>query len=176
MSSLTLSELQQALREEFSTDKWSLENVKRILHLYDSNLKEYKKHCCFDDCCYVRKVIDQGNDKYNLVLLCWNYGQGTPIHDHPQAECIFRVLEGSIAETQFYFPEGDKKMLEVKSVVNIGKDDIGHINDDIGIHRMNNDSDMDVCVTLHVYFPPYKTVNTYCERTGNVAHCIIKSN
>ena len=35
-----------------------------------------------------------------------------------------------------------------------------------GIHRMDNESDIDTCVTLHCYFPPYLFVNVYDERTG----------
>lgn len=39
--------------------------------------------------------------RYNLVILCWNVGQGTPVHDHPASECMFKVCDGAICETRF---------------------------------------------------------------------------
>eukprot|EP00116_Pleurobrachia_bachei_P013052 sb/3473314/ len=148
-----------ALREEFATDKWTTKAVGAILENYDHHNGEWKKHCQFNDHGYYRVVIDQGNDRYNLVIVCWNTGQGTPIHDHPASECMFKVCEGDITETRFEMPESCGDNLRVASEVTLEEGDVGHINDSLGIHRMSNDSDTDTCVTLHCYFPPYKMVS-----------------
>lgn len=174
MGKLTLSEVMMCLKEEFSTDKWSRQSVRNILDSYDESLGDWKQYCKFDDHKYYRVVIDQGNNRYNLVILCWNNGQGTPVHDHPTAECMFKVCEGSITETRFEFPAGERCQLEVVEECNLEEGQVGHINDSQGIHRMSNDSDTDTCVTLHCYFPPYKTVNTYDERTGDKTEFIVK--
>ncbi|KAL5272785.1 hypothetical protein ACHWQZ_G000827 [Mnemiopsis leidyi] len=175
MEKLTLSEVMQCLKDEFSTDKWSRQSVKDILESYDITHGDWRKYCKFDDHKYYRVVIDQGNDRYNLVILCWNCGQGTPVHDHPTAECMFKVCEGSVCETRYSFPQcGVKCNLEVSEECCLTEGQVGHINDSQGIHRMCNDSDTDTCVTLHCYFPPYKTVNTYDERTGDKTEYEVK--
>lgn len=165
--SLSLAEVMMNLREEFSTDKWNRDTVRDILSRYDQNCGDWKQYERYDDHKYVRVLIDAGNEKYNLVILCWNVGQGTPVHDHPASECMFKVCDGAICETRFDFPEGNRDAeLEVTGHIELSEGEVGHINDVQGIHRMDNESDIDTCVTLHCYFPPYLFVNVYDERTG----------
>ena len=110
------------------------------------------------------------------MILCWNCGQGTPVHDHPTAECMFRVCQGNVVETRYDFPRKEAKgELEVTEESTLHEGEVGHINDYQGIHRMSNESDTDTCVTLHCYFPPYKTVNTYDERTGDMTVYPVKT-
>lgn len=40
---------------------------------------------------YTRNLVDTGNGKYNLMIVCWSEGQGSGIHDHPNSHCIMKV-------------------------------------------------------------------------------------
>jgi cysteine dioxygenase len=73
---------------------------------------------------YTRNLVDIGNGKYNLMILCWGPGMGSrwrgedgiemdskvfsfsSIHDHTDAHCFVKVLEGSLLETRFAWPKG----------------------------------------------------------------------
>ena len=40
-------------------------------------------------------------DLDTLLLLCWNEGKFSPIHDHPCDGCWLRVCQGEIQETRY---------------------------------------------------------------------------
>lgn len=54
---------------------------------------------------YVRNLIDKGNGKANILLLVWNPGRGSMIHDHSNSHCIMKVLKGSLKETLYNWPD-----------------------------------------------------------------------
>ena len=39
------------------------------------------------------------------MLLCWAESQGSSIHDHSNAHCFMKCLEGELLETQYEWPE-----------------------------------------------------------------------
>ena len=47
---------------------------------------------------YFRNLVHKGNDKFNLMLLCWASGNKSTIHDHADAHCFLKVLDGNIRE------------------------------------------------------------------------------
>lgn len=36
------------------------------------------------------------------MVLCWNEGQGSAIHDHAKAHCVMKILEGKLCEVRFW--------------------------------------------------------------------------
>lgn len=40
---------------------------------------------------YTRNLVDEGNGRYNLIVLCWDSGQGSGIHDHADSHCFMKV-------------------------------------------------------------------------------------
>lgn len=54
---------------------------------------------------YTRNLVDEGNGKYNLMLLCWGEGHGSAIHDHANAHCFMKMLQGELEEVRFSWPE-----------------------------------------------------------------------
>ena len=53
--------------------------------------------------------MDTGNGKYNLMTLCWGEGHGSSIHDHSGSHCFVKMLDGSLKETLFEWPEHPEK-------------------------------------------------------------------
>ena len=41
------------------------------------------------------------------------------------------------------------------------------LSDSIGLHRMENPSHTDGCVSMHLYSPPFASCRTFDERTGH---------
>ena len=49
---------------------------------------------------YRRNVIKK-TEHYELVAICWNPGQLTPIHDHVGSDCAFKIIAGISTETTY---------------------------------------------------------------------------
>ena len=48
-----------------------------------------------------------------MLILCWNPGKGSPIHDHDESACFLKVLDGELEETKYEKPTGQPlKMIE----------------------------------------------------------------
>jgi cysteine dioxygenase len=56
---------------------------------------------------YVRNLVDSGNGKYNLLLLVWNKGSGSCIHDHTK-HCCMKILKGQLKETLYEWPDQNR--------------------------------------------------------------------
>lgn len=52
-------------------------------------------------------MVDDGNGKYNLMLLCWGEGQASGIHDHADSHCFMKMLKGSLEEIRYSWPQTD---------------------------------------------------------------------
>ena len=50
-------------------------------------------------------MIDKGNGKFNLILLCWAESQGSSIHDHSNSHCFVKILDGELKETLYTWPK-----------------------------------------------------------------------
>ncbi|KAF5865566.1 hypothetical protein ETB97_003410 [Aspergillus alliaceus] len=106
---------------------------------------------------YTRNAIENINRKANILLLVWNPGKGSPIHDHANAHCIMKVLAGELTETVYHPPklEGDQTSpLKLKHQNRYHANQVTYISDDIGLHRVHNPSPNQVAVSLHIYTPP----------------------
>jgi len=53
---------------------------------------------------YTRNLVDEGNGKFNLIILCWGEGQSSSIHDHSDAHCFVKILAGQLKETIYDWP------------------------------------------------------------------------
>lgn len=54
---------------------------------------------------YTRKLVDAGNGKFNLLIICWDAGQGSAIHDHTESHCFMRILKGQLREIRYVWPD-----------------------------------------------------------------------
>lgn len=53
---------------------------------------------------YTRNLVDNCNGKSNLLILVWNPGKSSPIHDHANAHCVMKILKGTLQETLYAWP------------------------------------------------------------------------
>ena len=51
--------------------------------------------------------MDEGNGKFNLMLLCWGEGHSSAVHDHADAHCFMKMMDGSLNEIRFAWPKSD---------------------------------------------------------------------
>ena len=64
--------------------------------------KQIQPFCFIDtDKNYTRNLIATDDETFTLLLLCWNPGKYSPIHDHPCNGCWMRVCQGCVNEVQY---------------------------------------------------------------------------
>jgi len=119
---------------------------------------ELAEHVRFSDQHYARNLVCKGT-WYHLLVLCWQNGQRSPIHDHAGSTCGVRVLRGTMTETTFAFtPNGHVKAVGSRD---LAEGSVCGTQDD-DLHQVSNlqagDADL---VTLHVYTPPLVIMGTY---------------
>ena len=68
--------------------------------------------------------------------MTWTPGKTSLIHDHTNAHCIMRILQGHIVETKYEWPiEGVDKPLKVKEIRHYHAGDVAYINDDVCVFQ-----------------------------------------
>jgi len=121
---------------------------------------------------YTRNLIATDDKTFTLMLLCWGAGASSPVHNHPQSECLMRMMRGSVRETRYRRgtpSDNTATTLLVRlheATLEVG-DDVVCINDAIGMHRVENLHPSDVAWTLHLYMPPYQSSLCFEETNGN---------
>lgn len=130
------------------------EDYENILHNLKLDRKDVEKYLYFKDNFYTRNLVYK-NDNLELMLLCWEKGQETPIHNHQGSEGWVYVISGEIEE-KTYRVHSDAKRYDVELIKTqkLPPKSVSHINDDIGIHSLSNLGDQSI--TLHLYVPIIK--------------------
>lgn len=115
----SLQDLITALHREFETNFVNIEMVHHIMLSYKSNAKEWRKFAKFDRYKYTRNLVDAGNSKFNLMLLCWGEGHGSAIHDHADSHCFMKMLKGELTETRYEMPLAEEETNETAKIIDI---------------------------------------------------------
>jgi len=169
----SLNELIELIYQAFSTDEVNIDYVHTIMRNYKGNMNEWAPFIKFQPNKYTRNLVDNGNGKFNLMILCWAESQGSSIHNHSNSHCFMKCLQGKLIETRYAWPEDDESEnkehpMHVISRGELKEGEVSYINDSIGLHRVENPSHTDTVITLHLYVPPYDYCKLYDERTGLV--------
>lgn len=111
---------------------------------------------------YTRNCIARNND-YELLLLCWEQGQITPIHCHGGQECWVYMLQGSIEEKRYEEKQGSTE-LEVVQTTQMSEGKFSYMNDDMGLHSLRN-THPGQAMSLHLYMNPIDECSIYDPAT-----------
>lgn len=97
-------------------------------------------------------------------MFCWSPNVISPVHNHPDSKCFFKMLQGELVETVFEpeFRNNDFEDLKFKEEI-VWKHgmDTRYIDDGFGVHKVENKSEVEGAVTFHFYAPAYKTVDLW---------------
>ncbi|XP_011311897.1 cysteine dioxygenase type 1 [Fopius arisanus] len=175
---LTLVELIQELHNAFDTDVVDIDYVQKLMSSYRSNPQDWKKYAKFDRYRYTRNLVDEGNGRFNLMVLCWGEGHGSAIHDHADAHCVMKILQGELRETRYAWPSTeytdsgpeDQELREIEKNT-LCTNDVCYINDSMGLHRVENPSTINPAISLHLYSPPFSTCSIFNQKTGQRLPC-----
>lgn len=170
MKSSAILALERPLLDEFGRDPKG-SKIAQILSNYAREHACWRDFALFDASTYTRNLIAR-NEWFELLLLCWEEGQTSPIHNHAGQNCWMAVLEGEIEEEQFdcpgpFDPAQRGALPVLRSSKRFAAPKVAFINDDIALHRVSLRTSTRGA-SLHVYSRPIDTCNVYDESTGSV--------
>jgi cysteine dioxygenase len=138
----------------------------RQVRALDVSARDVADFSVFHDLHYARNLIHRAAH-VEVLCLCWHSGQRSPIHDHDHSNCVVRVLEGVMTNTDYeLLPSGYLRPTASHDY------DVGGMEAraEADIHQVANlqPAGCDL-VTLHVYSPPLARMNVFAVDRPNVS-------
>lgn len=153
----------------------------------DLDLKEelFKQHIAFCHRGYRRTLVCR-TSRFDMLILCWQPGQSSTIHDHADSLNVTRVYQGHLTSRVFQSPPKrspfqDRCPLNAAdsgmSLVQMQEEHL-HRNalasvDRHQMHQLANTADENL-VTLHVYARPLQDIHVYCPQTQQVSRMAVQ--
>lgn len=91
-------------------------------------------------------------EAYELVLICWEANQTTPIHHYDTNEAWIHPLEGHLKEERFIRGSQGTGVEKVSEVM-LGSTEVSYMNANMNLHRFSNQYSQR-SVSLHLYAKP----------------------
>lgn len=155
----SVSQLIQVLENSQASD---FVKISKRLKLKASDFEEYAS---WGKDSYTRNCVSR-NKHYELLLLCWDAQQDTPIHCHNGEECWVYNLQGNFEEIRFdYQGQAEEELVET-SRETMATDEISYMHDNMGFHSLHNRSNQRG-MTLHLYMNPIDSCRVYDEEVGD---------
>ena len=149
----TVQELVTALKEE---ERTTFAEIIQSLNLPASALKPFAS---WSNECYTRNCIVE-TEKFELILICWEKEQFTPIHGHNGEECWVKVIQGEFKETIYQLDENEE--LQVIRSFSSKEGDSSYMIDFMGFHRLENSASKR-SMSLHLYSKPIRSCQLFDE-------------
>ncbi len=111
--------------------------------------REFERFYTWSDEHYTRNCLVR-TDEFELLLICWEKGQESPIHDFDSHEAWIHPIHGQLTEERFRLY--DNKLEKVSSVI-LGTSEFSFMTDPIAIHRYINSYESRT-ISLNLYAKP----------------------
>ncbi|HZG54262.1 MAG TPA: cysteine dioxygenase family protein [Pyrinomonadaceae bacterium] len=139
-----------------------------LLRRLELDPEELRPHLGFKPHTYTRRRVFR-SDLCEMLVLCWLPGHRTAIHDHNGSYGAILICEGAMAEEIFALNEAGEVVTaetHTRAAGEVAGTDVPDI------HRIGNASDGEQrMVTIHVYAPPLRVINTYQLGSAAVGEC-----
>ena len=124
---------------------------------------DFSKYAHFKEDSYARNCIVK-TDEFELILICWNKGDITPIHGHDTQNCWVYQVDGKMTEIRYQKDEQGNLIECNKMFISPGM--LTYMHDSMGYHLLENHTKHNA-MTLHLYMKPVNSCevfnkNTYC--------------
>jgi cysteine dioxygenase len=138
--------------------------VAGLLEQYAGEAADWERYARFLPDVYARNLV-RGGDDYELIVICWQDGQRSPVHDHAGQRCWMSVLDGTIRERIFDRPAAQRP-LALRSSRALQRGQVGYITDEVGLHEIHPEGGR--AISLHLYAKPIRTCQVFCPDTGRI--------
>jgi cysteine dioxygenase len=142
-----------------------VEKYDQIIRATKLDINSVSRYCNFSSKFYCRNLIHK-DANFELMLVCWDEGQFSPLHDHNGQHGWMLIMQGCLLEELYGSPQdilnGDVVVSKTRKL-NLG--DISYITDDIACHKISN-AVPSRSVSLHLYSKPVASCHRYDPRSG----------
>jgi predicted metal-dependent enzyme (double-stranded beta helix superfamily) len=168
---VNLAKFLMELKPQLSEDQDG-QRVLQLLKRLALHESEWRQCVVFDSDNYTRTLVAL-EPSFSVVLICWNGGQGSPIHDHGKGTRSWaKVLEGTMEMRRYERNGGgggggggrgsggggrsrpSGKQPAVMDEKQFQQGECLMETEYTGLHKLGNKSDTARAVSLHVYSPP----------------------
>jgi cysteine dioxygenase len=137
--------------------------VAGLLADYAARERDWREFALFHDECYARNLVS-ASELFELLVICWQPGQQSPVHDHQGQNCWMAVLDGEVRERLYHLPLAQKGPLVAGRSRVLEAGSVAYIHDDIALHDIGS---LDrPGITLHLYSRPIRECRTFDPATG----------
>lgn len=133
-----------------------------LLRNMNLSADKFKPYQSWSKNCYTRNCIVE-NEFFELILICWEGEQTTPIHDHGGEECWVYFIEGDFEEIIYTLDENQNPIASKQ--MNVGPGHISYMIDFMGVHRLRHCC-KDRGMSLHLYAKPIRSCHIFNEETS----------
>jgi cysteine dioxygenase len=158
-NSRTLHSLDDLISALSEGERTTFNDIIRSIKIPSSAFEAY---CSWSKDLYTRNCIIN-TEKFELILLCWEPGQITPIHDHGGEECWVKVVQGEFRETIYKVDAVGK--LDTIDSMDSSVGEVTYMIDFMGFHSLENRSNTR-SMSLHLYAKPIRTCNAFDAALG----------
>ena len=138
-----------------------------LLGSYARERDDWRAYALFDERTYARNLVCLG-ELFELLVICWQPGQASPVHNHQGQRCWMAVLEGKIQETHFRpAPGGGPAPLETGPIKAFPGGEVAFITDEIALHEIRP-LGPGPAVSLHLYSQPIRECQVYDRSNGRI--------
>lgn len=147
-------------------DECNTEDYVALLAELDFKTEDFLDFINFSKEKYVRSCVAKG-DGFELILLAWEKGQKSSIHDHDGNEGWVYVLQGEFEEKR-YIQNSATEDLNLISKTRLLKKEVCHTSKDLSeFHSIANVND-GRSLSLHLYKKPIKKCKVYDEKNDEM--------
>jgi cysteine dioxygenase len=165
MTSRPIEKLCEEIEAELCRDEGG-PRVAELLRRYAAANADWQRFALFDPSIYARNLV-YASERYELLVICWNVGQKSPIHNHQGQRCWMAVLEGAVEETLFSMPEKRGAPLRPGLERTFASGQLAFITDDIALHEIRPSGGRRA-VSMHLYSRPIRRCQIYDRESGEV--------
>ena len=156
LGDISLAKLVTVLKND-----WSVIDPARMRNILDRltlTPEELQPHVLFSDKRYARNLVYKDR-QFEIMVMCWNAGQRSSIHDHAGSLGGIKILQGELTECLFErAPNG-----MIKSLTSVDyQPQEARVEETSLIHQISNlQAANRGAVSVHVYVPPLVRMNVY---------------
>lgn len=157
--------------KEISNENFTCDHVYEFLAASPIDVDSISKYFYWSADFYTRNLVYK-DDRFEMMAICWEKGQASPVHNHWDQKCWMTVPVGKLRGQNFAVEEMD----EARRYCRLVETDTFSLSDCLAakveleqpIHQVLNLAEFNErAVSIHIYSKPYDRCLSYCRDTDS---------
>jgi len=120
--------------------------------------EEARPYALFSERRYARNLVYKDRE-FEIMIMCWNAGQRSSIHDHAGSLGGLKILQGELTESLFERAANEMIKSLISADYAIAET---RVEETSLIHQISNlQAENGTAVSVHIYIPPLIRMNVY---------------